>query len=175
MGAPKGLLDAGGAPLVVRHVEAASDVARVVVVVVGAEAARHRAALSGTQAEVVENLAWESTWPIDSLRCALVVLGGDAPTFVAPVDTPPAAPATFAALIAAGGPAVPTDKDGRPGHPVLLDPETLRRVRGPAPDGLRGLLHAARRVPVEDPDVARDADTPADWAAWGVATRRWAR
>lgn len=175
MGAPKGLLDANGVPLVVRHVEVAARVSRRVIVVVGADAPRHRAVLAGSGAWVVENADWASTWPIDSLRCGIAALGESEAAFVAPVDTPPGAPATLTALLAAGGPSVPVDRAGRPGHPVLLDVDTLQRVRGPAPDGLRGLLIGARRVPVEDPDVARDADTPADWSAWGVATQRWSR
>lgn len=175
MGGPKGLLDASGISLVVRHVDAATRITPRVAVVVGAEAEAHRRVLAERAVALVENPAWATTHPIDSLRLAVRVLTPIDRCFVAPVDTPPALEQTLDRLLAAPGAAVPVDATGAEGHPALVDAAILARLDGPCPDGLRGLLRDAPRILVADPDVARDADDPAAWARWGLASERWRR
>ncbi len=158
MGQPKALLPFGGRPIVLAHVNALRPWARRVIVVIGADADRVIAALEG-QAEVVENPRWETTFPMDSLRCALSTNIGTA--FVTPVDVPPVDPQTARALLESGQSAVPVDSAGHDGHPVVLDALTLHLVRaGSVEGGLRALLRSARRVPGGS---ATDWD---DWPAW---------
>lgn len=175
MGQPKGLLTLRGEPLLVQHVRALSGVAERIVVALGAQAEAHRRVLP-EGVVVVENPDWATTWPADSLALALRQAELDGPCLVTPVDVPPAHPDTLQALIEAGAPAVPTDRDGRPGHPVLLDAQLVRRIRRVAPEGgLRTLLTRATRVAVTDPDVAWDFNTPERWQAWLQRARGDAR
>ena len=84
---------------------------------------------------------------------------------VTPVDVPPAHPRTLRALLDHSGPCVPVHA-GREGHPVRVHarpdgqhPATRLDVR----------LRDATRIPVEDPGVVHDLDTPEAWAAWRAA------
>lgn len=169
MGRSKGLLLLAGRPLLAWHLERLAPFVSRAVVVIGHDAEAHRAALP-EGVEVVENPAWAVTEPADSLRLALVRVAG--PCLVMPVDVAPPAPETLRALLAAEAPVVPVDPRGRPGHPVLLDPETVARVRERAPPGgLRTLLGDAREVEVADPWVARDFDDTEAWARFVGAWR----
>lgn len=163
MGRTKALLRLRGRPVLEWHADRLGAACDRVVVVVGADADRVAAALPGG-ATIVRNDAWATTRQADSLRLALLAADGDGDALVTPVDALPAAPETLAALVAAGGPAVPVGPDGRGGHPVLLDAALVARIRDAAPSGgLRELLADARRVPVADPLVAEDFDDPAAW------------
>lgn len=168
MGSPKGLLALDGIPLLVHHVEALRPFVREVVVVLGLLADLHESVLPSGIA-VVRNEAFTSTTMIDSIRLALGHLGPrmlepGATCLVTPVDVPPASPSTIRTLLGAGAPAVPVDGAGNPGHPVLIDADILRAVRdGSPPGGLRSLTRHANRVVVDEPDVARDFDTPEAW------------
>ena len=93
--------------------------------------------------------------------------------FVLPVDVPAASRATWADLAAAAatGAAVPVF-DGRRGHPVCLSAPWLERVLLPR------LLIAARldeliagdrtEVPVTDPSVIMNLNTPDDFRRWAA-------
>jgi molybdenum cofactor cytidylyltransferase len=108
--------------------------------------------------------------PVTSIRHALRAL----PTTVRgvavlPVDHPLVDPATIEELLAAfdGEPAaalVPTYQ-GRRGHPVLLGRALFPEVLEPdLPEGVRTVLRRdptrVREVPVDDPGVLIDLDTP---------------
>lgn len=155
MGTPKGLLPLDGHPLILAHVAAFEAAGLRVRVVLGAHADAYRAALPAS-VEVVENPAWAVTDMAASLAIGLA--GLDA-ALVHPVDVPPPAAATLAALLAQPGDAVPTHA-GAPGHPVRID--------GPLAPGQRldARLAGARRVAVADPDCVRNLNTPGDWAAF---------
>jgi len=166
MGRSKPLLNVGGQPLVAVHVEALSAVANPVIVVIGAAAESVRAALP-PGVIVVENVDWRNTWPADSLRLALQVADVTGPCWVTPVDVPPAAAETLAALAAAGAPAVPEDPQGRPGHPVFLDAELTASIRAKAPeDGLRSMLSSTTRIPVSAGDVGVNFNDPVSFRDW---------
>jgi CTP:molybdopterin cytidylyltransferase MocA len=122
-------------------------------IVLGPALAAHCAVLPDG-VEVVWNARWTSTEMADSVAIGLSGLGE---VLLTPVDVPPAAPATLAALLAAEGPAVPTWQ-GQDGHPVRLAP--------PHVGGLRERLRGAARVPVADPEVLSNLNRPADWEAW---------
>ena len=154
MGQPKGLLDLGGVPLLRAHVETLRRAGLRVRVVLGFAAEAHTAVLPA-DVEIVVNAAWATTGMAESAAFGLRGLGV---TILTPVDAPPAAPDTLAALLAASGDAVPCH-DGRDGHPVRLQP--------PHPPGRIDLrLAAAPRLPVADPDCVRNLNTPDEWAAW---------
>jgi molybdenum cofactor cytidylyltransferase len=176
MGRSKPLLDLGGRPLIAWHCERLAAFASPVIAVLGADADRVRAALPSLPGiTAAHNPDWASTSPIDSLVRGLALLGSSgamSPVLVTPVDVLPAEPETVAALLAAGGDAVPVGPDGDDGHPVLLSPQTAARIALAPPErGLREALLGAARVPVADPAVGRDFDDP---AAFAVAARAWA-
>ncbi len=164
MGRPKALLELDGVPLVASHRAAYAAHTTRVAVVVGARAADVSRAAGGL---VVHNPDWATSHPADSLRLALTQLDIRGPCFVSPVDTPPPLDSTLETLIATGADSVPVSAKGQPGHPVLIGAATVRRIRDAAPDGgLRALLADASRVPVPDPLVHLDFDTPARWRAF---------
>lgn len=85
---------------------------------------------------------------------------------VTPVDVVPAEPAWLGALAGAAAPAVVVTPSGARGHPVLLGPRELGRLRvAGVAGGLRSLLEEAAAVGVDDERAAADADDPAAWAA----------
>ncbi len=109
--------------------------------------------------------------PAGSLRVAARQLGsGDQRAFVTPVDALPPRPYLYAALaraLAAGDLAARPRYGVRRGHPVLLKQPLLRPfISGPQVN-LRQVLRAQRAhcvdVPVLDPNVLRDLDTPGHW------------
>ena len=173
MGIPKALLRVGGITLVERHCEALSHAARRVVVAIGADASDVWSAIP-EWATAVENPAWRTTWPADTLRHTFLQARIHGRCLVTPVDVPPARRETLDALLAAGGPAVPLDTQGRRGHPVLLDKRVVLEVRNHgAPNGLDAVLGSATLVRTTDPDLARDFDDMASFEAW-VGGEPWA-
>ena len=160
MGAPKGLLDLGGVPLLVAHIRAFRGAGLPVAVVLGARAEDHRRVIP-EGVRVYVNKAWETTGLAESASLALA----DADVaLLTPVDVPPARPETLAALLSVKGDAVPT-WSGLDGHPVRLTP--------PHPPGARldHRLVGARRVPVADPDCILNLNTPEEWARWCAGRR----
>ena len=100
--------------------------------------------------------------------------GRDA-AMVALVDRPPAHPATLASLCEAfshayesGKWAVVPEHGGRHGHPILIGREMIEAfLRAPASSNAREVEHALEPrilyVPVDDPNVAANVDTPEDY------------
>ncbi len=160
MGSPKsGLVLPDGRTLLAAHCAAFADHCEQVVVVTGAT---QPALPAGVRA--VHNPDWATTWPADSLKLALDALDHRGHAWVTPVDTPPAGAQTIERMINVGAPAVPVDRRGRRGHPVLLGVDEVMSVRARAPSGgLRALLAEAPTIEVADPDVASDFDTPECW------------
>jgi molybdenum cofactor cytidylyltransferase len=121
-------------------------------------------------ARVVEN-ADPDEGPVTSIRRALHALpkgaGGIA---VLPVDHPLVAPATVEELLAAadadpGAAALVPTYQGRRGHPVVLRSALFPEVlEGDLPEGVRTVLRRdptrVREIPVDDPGVLIDLDTP---------------
>lgn len=154
MGRPKGLLPLDGVPLVRAHVDRFRAAGLPVTVVLGPLAVEHLAVLpEGVQ--IIFNMIWTRTEMSDS---AFFGLDGAGVALVTPVDVPPARLDTLAALLAAEGTAIPTWQ-GRPGHPVRLEPPHAR-VR------LDRRLAGAARIPVDDPDCVQNLNRPEEWAAW---------
>ena len=174
MGALKQLLDAGGRSLVRGAVEAALAVpCAPVVVVVGAEAARVRAAVEGPGVEVVCNRGWREGIA-SSLRCGIRALPATASAaFVLLCDQPAVAPALLRTMLAArresGRSIVACRYAGVAGVPALFARERFGQLLALEGDaGARGLIAAAGDdvATVDFPDGAFDVDTPADWESW---------
>jgi len=178
MGSPKALLDFRGQPFVVRILEAleALDI-KTRVVVVGPDAPRIRPALAGHDCLIVENSDVDGG-PIASLRAALRALHGVQPSCALawPVDLPHVRVTTVERLAEVfrrgGGKApvvVPTFAERR-GHPVLWGSalfEELLTSDDATRHGARAVLHAhgpeMASVPVDDPAVIDDLNTPEDY------------
>jgi molybdenum cofactor cytidylyltransferase len=173
MGTPKPLLDAGGTTFLARILESlrgggASPLLVVVRDLLGPIAAEARRC----GGEVVLN-SHPAEGPISSLRAALKALPPDSGAIVfCPVDHPLFREATVRALIGeflrARPPLLVPTFQGRRGHPVLLGrrlfPELLE---GDLPEGartvIRRYLHEGLQVPVDDPGILADIDTPDDY------------
>lgn len=166
MGGPKALLRWGSSTWAAAHAERLAGWCDRVVVVVGAEGDAVAASLPAG-ALVVWNRAWATSHPADSARLGALALGERVTrVVVTPVDVVPAEPAWLAALAAAAAPAVVVTPSGARGHPVLLGPRELGRLRvAGVAGGLRSLLEEAAAVAVDDERAAADADDPAAWAA----------
>jgi molybdenum cofactor cytidylyltransferase len=176
MGSPKALLDFRGQPFVIRILEALEALeVKMRAVVVGPDAPRIQPALAGHDCLIVENTDVDGG-PIASLRAALRALQPLQPTGVLawPVDLPHVRVTTVERLIETfrrdPAPAVVPTFAERRGHPVLwgavLFEELLTNDRATR-EGARAVLraHAAEvtPVPVDDPAVLDDLNTPEDY------------
>jgi CTP:molybdopterin cytidylyltransferase MocA len=86
------------------------------------------------------------------------------------VDVPAPGPAVWPLLAAVSGIAIPTHARRR-GHPAALPAPWIQTVLRPAlqrrtPERLDRLIAEAREVPVDDPAVATNLNTPEDLHAW---------
>lgn len=176
MGQPKALLQVpGGAGTFVERIAgtlAEAPVERIVVVI----GPPHGEAIRAAHRDLQVSWAWNDDprrGMLSSLQVGLRLCGECAGVLVWPVDIPLVSQATVRRVIDAGlggpGPVVPTH-GGRGGHPIWLPARLFQEAIGyPVESGLRGLLGDRRaevvRFPVEDPDILRDFDTPADMEA----------
>jgi CTP:molybdopterin cytidylyltransferase MocA len=113
--------------------------------------------------------------PITSLRVALETLGdGIDGMAVLPVDHPLVRPATVRALLEAfvesRAPVVLPTHEGERGHPGLFRRSVFPELLDPGLEGgARTVVHAhladAHLVPVDDPGVRADIDTPEAYRA----------
>lgn len=179
MGSPKQLLDVGGRPLL-EFIVAAACASRVddVVVVLGADAQRIRAAVRMGRARLVVNEQF-SEGMSTSLRAGIAALGDDVASAVIIFgDQPDVDAALINRLLDAressGLPAAALDLDGLLHPPVVLARRLWPRIAELRGDvGLRHLLR-------QDPDrvvriavsrqsgVPVDIDTPEDAARYGA-------
>ena len=120
-------------------------------------------------ASVVENPHPEGEMLV-SIRLGLGALGGADAVFVWPADHPAVSAGTVALLAAAADPAravIPTYLDRR-GHPAVIGRGLLPDIALiPAGNGLRHLYRERSglvvEMPVKDPGVVMNIDTPADY------------
>jgi molybdenum cofactor cytidylyltransferase len=178
MGSPKALLDFRGQPFAVRILEALEALEiKTRVVVLGLDAPRIRPALAGHECLIIENPDVDGG-PIASLRLALRALQAVQPAAVLawPVDLAHVRVTTVDRLLEAFRRAsppppvlVPTFAERR-GHPVLWGAALFQELlTSPAATrhGARAVLqaHAADivHVPVDDPAVIDDLNTPEDY------------
>jgi molybdenum cofactor cytidylyltransferase len=173
MGSPKALLDAGGPTFLARILSSFRDGgAHPLYVVVGdteseiaAEGRRHGAM-------VVLNPD-PSTGPVSSLQAGLGALPNEAPgALFTPVDHPFISAATVRRLIQAfrekAAPVVVPTFRSRRGHPVLFSRSLFPELTEPdLPEGARTVVHrylaSLLQIPVEDPGILADIDTPEEY------------
>lgn len=174
MGRPKPFLEMGGESFLSRAVAALLQGGCGEVVVVGgsepaARSVAERAASAG--ARVALNPPGGSE-QIDSLRTGLRAAGAARAVVVLPVDVPISDPAPVAALIRGfemtAAPVVVPIHAGRRGHPVLFARSVFDDLRSPGlAEGARTVIGMCEaelvEVPVEDPRVLLDVDTPDDY------------
>lgn len=138
-------------------------------VVTGAEAETVALRAGGRGALPIHNPDWATGGMRSSILAAIGALSPVRALVVWPVDHPAVRPATVAALVEAwrrtGAPAVVPELGGRGGHPVLFDASLFPALRRtPASQGARALVRAlgprVLRLPVDDPGVRLDVDTP---------------
>jgi len=170
-GATKQLAELDGRPLlehVLRVVAAAALDRRVVVLGAGAEEILAALDLHGAEPVVCER--WEEGQSA-SLACGLSRLRDAEAALVVLGDQPRVSPEAIRRVIASrgeGAAAVRATYDGRPGHPVLLERELVRRLRDVTGDlGARNLLESARvrEVACDDLGGGEDVDTLAQLEA----------
>jgi molybdenum cofactor cytidylyltransferase len=157
------LVRADGRTFLDAVVAGARAVASRVVVVV---AEPHGAAVC---AAVDAELVWNPTperGMVSSIACGLAALGDADAALVWPVDTPEVAPATVAAVVAAGAReaiVIPTYR-GRGGHPTLFGAELWPALAtaGSAREVIAAAPQRVVRLPVDDPGVRRDVDVAWD-------------
>lgn len=168
----KALLSIGGEPAVARLVRLSREEGFEPRVVVGRHAAEIQRALPVPAPAVLENQDWERG-RTGSIQRGLEDLPGDTEVLLWPVDHPFVQAMTLHRLRtsaehdAMGVWFIPTF-EGSGGHPVLLKPPVLDRVRDLAPGiPLRSLMPEfgpqVVRVPVDDPGVRANVDTEADY------------
>lgn len=151
MGRPKATLDWFGRPLLSAHLDALPCPVHVVV------AAPFEGIVLPPNASWIVNPSAATSSMGDSavLGCA----GHRGPVLFIPVDTVPQ-PALIHRLLACAGTTVPTDADGRRGHPVWVSPADVDRLRGLPEPNLRVVVQRAALLATTDPTCALDFDTP---------------
>jgi molybdenum cofactor cytidylyltransferase len=175
MGAPKPLLTYEGETFLDRLTRLFAVHCAPVVAVVGHHAEAIAQGLAHPERALLVLNPRPERGQLSSLQCGLRALAAaPCPVFFHPVDIPALAPATLARLCAAWHEAPPDTLilqpafEGRTGHPVLIAPAIAAELLALDPgDSARTVLrrHAARAVivPVNDPAILRDADTPDDY------------
>lgn len=176
MGTPKALLDFRGQPFIIRVLEAleALDL-KPRLVVLGPDAPRIRPVLAAHDCLIVENPD-VAGGPIGSLRAAVSVLKPLRPAGLLawPVDLPHVRVATIERLLEAyrhgAAPAVLPVFADRRGHPIIWDRALFEELETSEPasrHGARAVLSAhvteLVTVPVDDPAVIDDLNTPEDY------------
>jgi molybdenum cofactor cytidylyltransferase len=162
-GGTKQLADLDGRPLLQHAIDAASAETGLdrVVVVLGHEAERIRAAVDLGRAEVVIADGWEEGQAA-SLRTGVRAAGDTEAAVVLLGDQPRPTPGAVDRVLVARGdaPAVRARYGGKPGHPVVLEHRLfgeLLRLRGDM--GARDVLAHHRVLEVEMDAEQTDVDT----------------
>jgi len=161
---PKGALRVGGSSLLQLNCNVMLQHVTSVVVVLGWSSVLVARGLP-EEVERIHARDWLDGSQADSVRLALMGRPRCS-VLVQPADVPPPSAALLETLLASGASAVPYF-EGRPGHPVVLGPDEVERLRFESPEeGLRTLLVGARQVPVLDPGVTRNLNNPRELARW---------
>ncbi len=137
------------------------------VVVTGRDAAQVRAALAGQALRCIHNPAYATGGMISSLQAGLRALPASMEAaFIQPADMPGISSAIIKRLAReyAAGWSIAPCHDGRRGHPLLLDRSRWAAMLAlEAPAMPREALDKSRLrlLPVDEPGVLVDVDTPA--------------
>lgn len=177
IGGPKALLsfsiDGVRLPLAAAHARRFAFCRRVLVVTRADIAEVLRREVVDLGAELIVSRAPDELGPAGSLSAAAGAIDGAGSVLVTPVDCPPVSRAALDALLGAFS-AAPDAVAARPlyrgrrGHPVVLGSPVwgpYRHHSRPLRDVLREWRERVIDVPVDDPGVLADIDTPQDLAA----------
>jgi molybdenum cofactor cytidylyltransferase len=173
MGARKALLDAGGTTFLSRTVGSLREGGASPILVV----VRDPSAEEGMEALASGGVVIRNPDPapgsISSLQAGIRALPPEAPgVLFCPVDHPLFLATTVEALCAefaaTSSPITAPTYGGRRGHPVVFSRSLFRELlEDDLPEGARSVIHrylkARVEVPVNDPGVLADIDTPADY------------
>jgi CTP:molybdopterin cytidylyltransferase MocA len=171
MGSPKALLDEGGQTFVQRIVETARQggVVRVLVVIGPPHGEAIRSALPNGVGSAFNPRPERGM--LSSVQAGIAALPpGAGAAVVWPVDIPYVLPSTVRAIVdAEPGRLVIPQRGPRGGHPIRIPSARFAELLAIDPErGLRALVDAqpdrVLRLPVDDPGVLVDVDTPADYA-----------
>jgi molybdenum cofactor cytidylyltransferase len=178
MGQTKSLLPLGGKPVLAHVIETilAAQWIAPVIVVTGHEPAMLEPVVSGyATVERVHNENHERGGMLSSIQAGLAAIDGRADAvFVVLGDQPLVRAGTLRTMISAYRARRPRvivpSHEGRRGHPILLCARGVSDILALPPNATLKTytdLHADHRVelPVSDPAVLQDLDTPADYAA----------
>ncbi|MGM9522290.1 MAG: NTP transferase domain-containing protein [Oscillospiraceae bacterium] len=172
MGAFKPLLEVDGVSMIRRVVTSMQLVgASPIVIVTGHRHEEIEAHLEGLSVQFVHNPHYASTQQLDSLRLGLTALHEACDRIlITPADVPLVLSETVEQLLSMAGGADfirPVYKN-MAGHPVIMSSKLTESVlcyQGPG--GLRGAIESSGAkildVPVDDPAVTLDSDTPEDY------------
>lgn len=170
MGAFKPLLEIGRQSMARRVVDLMQSAgADPVIVVTGYRHEELEAHLAGCGVRFVHNPDYASTQQLESLQLGLAALPGDCErVLVTPADIPLVRLDTVKRLLAAEGDFIRPRCGERTGHPVVLSAGLIPcLLRYDGPGGLKGAIQQSgcviRDVPMDDPGVLMDNDTPADF------------
>ena len=166
MGVPKALLEWDGSTFAERLARLFREAAEDAVVVLGHDAERIAARLAGVR--TVVNHQYRRGM-LTSLQCGLRAADAERYLFTL-VDLPAVALTTVKAVAEAGGDVVIPRCLGRSGHPVAFSRQVARELlelpeTGSARDVLKRDFGRIRYVDVDDPEIARDIDTPDEYRA----------
>ena len=173
MGRPKALLPFEGETFLDRLIARFSGICHPVIVVVGYGADRVRAGIANIDlAEVVINPEPERGM-LSSLQCGLRAVPDAGAVLFTPVDLPSIRRSTIEALASVEALGATADVampvcDGRKGHPVRVSRQVIAEllalpVAAQARDVIR--RYEAQLLPVDDPGILHDVDTPTDYKA----------
>jgi len=179
MGRDKALLPWHGETLLSANIERLKPFTQLVIVVTGANAEMLKPEVYAKGAFLAVNPE-PHLGQFSSLRVGLqeVVNHGRDGAIVTLVDRPPALPETIDQLLRAfaqnferhnGKWAVVPEYEGRHGHPIVIGPEMLEAfLRADPKSTARDVEHAKQEhieyVPVNDPNVIANINTPEDYA-----------
>ena len=117
-----------------------------------------------------------------SIQIGLEALGWPEKVIIAPIDRPGFSSKTLIILMKADSSSCP-EKDGRGGHPVMLDWRGIAAIKEAKPSSSLKDLIKFSRFEVEDPHIHINLDTPEDviflkkawdeiYASWKVNSKR---
>lgn len=142
---------------------------RDIVIVTGYRAEDLERHLSGEGIIFLRNDSYETTEMFDSVCTGLRFLEGKYSRILfTPVDIPLFTAETVHTLTACNAPLAIPVCGGRAGHPVLIADHLIRPIlEDSGSGGLKGALSRCgtpvSRIPVDDPGILHDADTPDDY------------
>ena len=140
-----------------------------IIVVTGYNAQQLERHLAGNGLIFLRNEAYASTQMFDSAKIGLSYLRDKCDQILfTPVDIPLFTALTVTKLLESGVPLACPVCEGKTGHPLLISSSLLDTILSDSGEnGLQGAISrcgvAMTQVPVEDPGVLHDADTPEDY------------